>query len=234
MDRDTNGRFIKGHKLGVRFIKGCKLSEETKRKIGLASKGNKYRLGKKHSDETKRKISLALLKLGLKGNHRLGTHHTEETKKKMSLSAMGRIVSEETKLKLHDINIGKKHTEEAISNMSNAQKRNGNRPPINFGEKSSHWKGGITPINIKIRNSDKMKVWRLSVFERDNYTCQMCGARSGNGKAIILHAHHIKSFADYPKLRFEVSNGLTLCEDCHLKNGIHKKENQKTLQLLAI
>jgi hypothetical protein len=36
-------------------------SEEAKRKIGLAHKGNQYRLGYKHTEETKRKIALAHL-----------------------------------------------------------------------------------------------------------------------------------------------------------------------------
>ena len=34
-------------------------SEESKKKMSEANKGNKYRLGKKHSEETKRKISEA-------------------------------------------------------------------------------------------------------------------------------------------------------------------------------
>ena len=50
--------------------KGKKLSEETKKRIGLASKG------RKHTEETKKKISLA---------HK-GMKRTEETKKNISLA----------------------------------------------------------------------------------------------------------------------------------------------------
>lgn len=59
--------------------------------------------------------------------------------------------------------------------------------------------------------------WRKSVFERDNYTCQECGIRSSKGNPVVLNAHHIKSFIEYPELRLDLTNGLTLCIDCHKK-----------------
>lgn len=62
------------------------------------------------------------------------------------------------------------------------------------------------------RNSNDYKLWRLAVYERDNYTCQECGERGGK-----LNAHHIKSWRKHPDLRFTVSNGITLCESCHKK-----------------
>lgn len=73
--------------------------------------------------------------------------------------------------------------------------------------------------------TSEYKNWRKSVFTRDNYTCQNCFKRGGE-----LHANHIKSYRDYPDLRFDVSNGNTLCKKCHLKTpnyggrSIYKKE----------
>ncbi len=84
------------------------------------------------------------------------------------------------------------------------------------GYLSPSWKGGLTPKNDIIRHSTKYKEWRKTVFERDNYTCQNCNKRGGN-----IHAHHIKQFATYPELRFDINNGITLCEKCHKKE--HKK-----------
>lgn len=60
------------------------------------------------------------------------------------------------------------------------------------------------------RNSEEYKLWRASVFSRDNFTCQICGRRG-----VRLNAHHIKSYADHRELRYVVSNGITLCEPCH-------------------
>lgn len=54
------------------------------------------------------------------------------------------------------------------------------------------------------------KKWRISVFERDNYTCEECGQVGG-----YLHAHHIASWSNNPKLRYRVYNGVTLCKSCH-------------------
>ena len=86
----------------------------------------------------------------------------------------------------------------------------------NGGESETHWnwQGGITPINAKIRNSKKYKEWREKIFKRDNWICQNCNVRGGQ-----LEADHIKPFAQYPKLRFEVGNGRTLCKKCHKKIG---------------
>lgn len=69
---------------------------------------------------------------------------------------------------------------------------------------------GVTPLNERFRKSRTYREWRRKVFERDDFTCQRCGRRGGN-----LHAHHIRSFALFPNLRVELSNGLTLCIGCH-------------------
>lgn len=70
-------------------------------------------------------------------------------------------------------------------------------------------------LNRRIRYSKKMQEWRIAVFERDNYTCQHCGARNGNGYKVTLNADHIKPFALFPESRFDTDNGQTLCLPCH-------------------
>lgn len=78
------------------------------------------------------------------------------------------------------------------------------------GEQCINWKGGISTANELQRKSTEMKLWKKHVFERDEYTCQICKEVGGK-----LHAHHIKSFALFPELRFDINNGITLCIECH-------------------
>ena len=83
---------------------------------------------------------------------------------------------------------------------------------VAYGEDNPAWKGGITPENAKIRNSSKYTKWRITVFERDNYTCQECGIVGGS-----LNADHIIPFSVDVDKRFDLDNGQTLCVDCHRK-----------------
>lgn len=66
------------------------------------------------------------------------------------------------------------------------------------------------------RNMPEYIAWRAAVYQRDEYACQECGDASGK-----LNAHHIKPWASHTELRFDVSNGITLCEDCHAKKHPH-------------
>lgn len=68
-----------------------------------------------------------------------------------------------------------------------------------------------------IRKSADYRQWRKAVFERDNYTCQICKKRNKKGISVYLEADHILSFELYPQLRFVISNGRTLCKECHRK-----------------
>lgn len=79
-----------------------------------------------------------------------------------------------------------------------------------YGKLNQNWRGGVTSENERIRKSQAYKNWRISVFERDKYSCQHCGQVGGK-----LNADHIKPFALFPELRLDLSNGQTLCYDCH-------------------
>jgi hypothetical protein len=142
---------------------------------------------------------------------------SEEHKRKLSIAHRGKILSDEHKnkiglgLKGHKNSLGKhwKLSEEAKKNHSKpcTEENKKRMRESQLGTGNNNWKGGIS------RNKHctaEYKQWRSNVFQRDNWTCQTCGIR---GKDI--EAHHIKKWADYPELRFELDNGITLCRECH-------------------
>ena len=79
------------------------------------------------------------------------------------------------------------------------------------GEKCSAWEGGITSQN-KIERGRFRREIQKKVYERDNYTCQICGIKSKD-----MQVDHIKSWKNYPELRFDLNNCRTLCSKCHYK-----------------
>ena len=165
------------------------LAEATKIKIGLA---NSIALkGRKLSEEHKRRVVLAAT--GRKHPPRSKTWKDKQRQSKLGKKT--RPCSEITKKKIRE-----------------AMLKIGHVPPRYKGKDCHFWKGGITPVNEAVRKSLEYRKWRKSVFERDGYSC-VWGKEHGNK----LRADHIKPFALYPALRFEITNGRTLCEDCHKK-----------------
>ena len=79
-----------------------------------------------------------------------------------------------------------------------------------------HWyeNNGIGETARK-RNNYKYRDWRKNILKRDSYKCTKCGCN------IKLNVHHIKEFSKYPKLRFDLNNGITLCNECH--KNLHKR-----------
>lgn len=78
-----------------------------------------------------------------------------------------------------------------------------------FGERSGKWIKDRSKLKFK-RSMTECREWSRLVKERDNFTCMNCSIVGGE-----LESHHIKSYAEYPELRFDINNGITLCVDCH-------------------
>lgn len=79
-------------------------------------------------------------------------------------------------------------------------------------DKHPQWNANRThEQRIKERKTFEVSQWRKSVFKRDDYICQCCGYDKGN----ILVSHHLYSYDEYEALRTDISNGVTLCENCH-------------------
>ena len=219
--------------------KGQKMTIKQRENVSLGHIGIKgYWFGKKRSKLDCEKISKA-------NKGRIMPPRSEEHRKRISNALMGRKLSKEhiIKLKLYKASKetkrkislamtkenhplwGKKHSEEAKKKMSIAKK--GKNHFYAMGEKSHLWKGGITPINIKIRTSLEYKLWRDAVFARDGYTCQKTGI-----KGMDLEAHHILNFANNPELRFAIDNGITFSKEVHKEfHNIYGQKNNTKEQL---
>lgn len=121
---------------------------------------------------------------------------TQERKTKQSIAMIGKRCA-----------LGCKRSLEFKQHLSDYGKNN---------PKHNHWVDGKGYERTSLRHQDMNRLeyrsWRLSVFERDNFTCQECGQRGGK-----LHADHIKPYATHVKLRYEITNGRTLCISCHRK-----------------
>lgn len=170
------------------------------------------------------------------------THKTLATRKLVNPEEI--MISEATRLKMRMAKIGKtrpRHTQETKEKMRLTAIRNGNRPMHdkphseetkekislsrrgkNIGENNPMWTGGNSKYYKTGYYSLEYKQWRRKVFERDSFTCRGCLSND-----TYITAHHIKSFAYYPNLRFDLSNGLTLCEECHKKTDNYKGRANK-------
>lgn len=151
--------------------------------------------------------------------------HTEAAKAKMSIAQKKRYASPEARALLSSYRKGKKMPASAIERIRAFQKRKVFSPETRkkisdskSGANHHWWRGGVTAKNWGERkafmNTYEYKLWRKSVFERDNYTCIECNVRGGE-----LNADHIKSYSQYPELRLTLENGRTLCRNCHKKVG---------------
>lgn len=96
-------------------------------------------------------------------------------------------------------------------------------------KKENHpaWKGGLARETACARASEQYKKWRDAVFNRDNFTCRICGDRSRAGHRIEINAHHIQKLSEFKDLRYVLSNGITVCTDCHRDIHFPKRNTGK-------
>lgn len=99
----------------------------------------------------------------------------------------------------------------SIDSLRNGVITCGDKTKHYSGEKSSNWKGGITPERLSARTSLAYNNWRDAVYAKDWYTCQCCG----KSHRINKQAHHLYNFSGYEDLRYNVDFGITLCDECH-------------------
>jgi len=225
---------------------GIKVSDKTKEKLRIANTGRKHtdESRKKMSLSQKGRIITEQHRQQARIAH-LGMKDSEETKKKKSEIAKARgfggwnicrKASEETKRKKSE-SLKKAYKEGRMKGNKGTKLSIKQRLTISErmkGSNAPNYKGGITPTNMRLRGCTQYKQWREAVYKRDNYTCIECeDSRGGN-----LEPDHIIAFSNIlAKIRFQygvenlyenalkcellwdVSNGRTLCKDCHRKTN---------------
>jgi 5-methylcytosine-specific restriction endonuclease McrA len=145
--------------------------------------------------------------LGLKKDP---SYHAEVQRR----NATGRVLSKVDREKLRQKALGRKLSDDTKTKILDTKRKNGT---LRKGEQHYKWKGGRPWERFK---HPEYLAWRNAVLERDGYVCQHCGRQCKKYER-GLAAHHIRPYADYPDLRYEVSNGITLCRQCHM--SIHGK-----------
>lgn len=131
--------------------------------------------------------------------------------------------------------------------------KNNNIVPSRLGSRNSSWKGGITPLHLKIRGCDKSDEWKRLCRERDGYKCRISGATNN------LQVHHypltfseifanflnenmdLNPVDDCDKL-FELSqnyepfwdieNGMTIAEEIHQK--LHNNKEKMDAKIMTL
>lgn len=133
--------------------------------------------------------------------------------------------TEEYKRKLSDVHKGKNLTEEHKKNIRLGTRGIKHKSYIkspkfletrkNLFQKGHkiNWQGGksFEPYTIDWTNN-----LRISIRERDKYTCQICNEKQGDR---AHHIHHI----DYNKLNCNPNNLITLCHSCHMKTNRNRE-----------
>ena len=166
---------------------------------------NKGKIGGKLSDETRKKMSLA--RMGEK-NPFFGRKLTPEESKRMS------------EIRKNNPNrarywLGKKRSPETIAKMSQ------NRKGKMTGKNHFAWKEDRNSLkdDYKDRGGQLHRAWSRAVKNRDGWKCKISNDTC-SGK---LESHHILGWKDYPELRYQINNGITLCHAHHPRKRAEEK-----------
>ena len=179
------------------------MSEETKAKIRAAMKG--WKLSAPHKEKIRQTS--------------LGRKHSQQTKERLRSFFKGRKItwSEKLSTALKGKTYAQLHGPEKALERRHAHSATMRRK----------WEG--KPRAYRFRNDPRYRDWRTAVFQRDDFTCSICGSRGG--LKFRLEAHHVKRWSTHVDLRYEVSNGVTVCKGaCHKEAAKTRTTGVKSVQ----
>lgn len=116
------------------------------------------------------------------------------------------------------LGIGLTSTKQAIKDLykqgiiiKTKRSKSGNYNKYEFADKFFEC---IHFIDLKELRTDIIdySLWREAIYNKFDGICQNCGKNGG-----LMHAHHIKEYSTNPEKRYDISNGILLCEECHKK-----------------
>lgn len=104
----------------------------------------------------------------------------------------------------------------------------------NKGEKNGRWISDRSKLKTSgnsnlDRRSSAYSNWRREVWKRDNFKCKI-----NNSNCLgRLETHHILGWTEYPELRYDINNGITLCHAHHPRKRAEEKRLVSTFTELV-
>ena len=178
-------------------------------------------------------------KKGLQVAWNKGIPHTDKARKKMSESRAGKRMGEEhprwvkrVKVSCRFCKLAIEGRETDINDFCN-RRCHGDYLKTLTGELHHNWIENRTQLAKTKREGERWSsaycYWHQQVLIRDKQECKIKNSDC-NGQ---LEVHHILSWRDYPELRYEINNGITLCHAHHPRGRAKEEQLIPTLQGLV-
>ena len=168
---------------------GCLRNDKSSKRLKEQWKDEEYREMKREQlEETNKRLWSDEEYVQMVGSRTKKLWENEDFKQKMSEN-----ISERNKINWENEEYRKAHSGKNNPNYN---------PNLTNEDREEMYK--------KRKGDQDFKKWSKQVKERDNFTCDICGQKHGG-----LVSHHLNAWRDYKEQRYDLENGVCLCESCH-------------------